>query len=84
MSKLLTANPDFVLFNGYANQCTYAPIHARAGQHMRIWVLDAGPSEPSAFHVVGVQFDTVFKEGAYQLTPGDAARGAEATLVADP
>lgn len=84
MGKLLAADPDFVAFNGYANQYTDAPIHVRAGQRVRIWVLDAGPSEPSAFHVVGVQFDTVFKEGAYQLTPGNTADGAAQELDLQP
>ncbi len=84
MSKLLAADPDFVVFNGYPNQYTDAPIHVRAGQRVRIWVLDAGPSEPSAFHVVGVQFDTVFKEGAYQLTPGNTADGAAQELDLQP
>ena len=84
MSRLLAADPDFVVFNGYANQYTYAPVHVRAGQRVRIWVLDAGPNEPSAFHVVGVQFDTVFKEGAYQLTPANAADGAAQELDLQP
>lgn len=84
MSKLLAADPDFVVFNGYANQYTDAPIHVRAGQRVRIWVLNAGPNEPSAFHVVGVQFDTVFKEGAYLLTRGNAADGAAQELDLQP
>jgi nitrite reductase (NO-forming) len=84
MDKLLAAEADFVVFNGYPNQYTYAPIHVRAGQRVRIWVLDAGPNQPSAFHVVGVQFDTVFKDGAYQLTPSDAAHGAAQELDLQP
>ncbi|NKQ52436.1 multicopper oxidase domain-containing protein [Amycolatopsis sp. K13G38] len=84
MSALLAANPDLVVFNGYADQYRDAPIHVRAGQRIRLWVLDAGPSEPSAFHVVGAQFDTVFKEGAYQLLPGNAANGAAQELDVQP
>jgi len=34
---------------------------------VRVWVLAAGPSRGSAFHVVGGQFDTVYDEGAYRL-----------------
>jgi nitrite reductase (NO-forming) len=37
---------------------------------VRIWVLDAGPNKASSFHVVGAQFDTVFKEGDYLLRDG--------------
>ena len=40
------------------------------GERVRIWVLDVGPSRPSSFHVVGGQFDTVYKEGTYLLRNG--------------
>jgi nitrite reductase (NO-forming) len=83
-SQLLAANPDLVVFNGYADQYRYAPIHVPVGQRIRLWVADAGPNEPTAFHVVGAQFDTVFKEGAYQLTPGNAADGAAQELDLEP
>jgi nitrite reductase (NO-forming) len=37
---------------------------------VRLWVLAAGPNVGSAFHVVGGQFHTVFKEGDYLLKDG--------------
>jgi nitrite reductase (NO-forming) len=43
-----------------------------------VWVLDAGPSENSAFHIVGTIFDTVFKEGAYLLRPDGSQGGSQA------
>ena len=53
---------------------------ARSGsspdERVRVWVLDAGPSENSAFHIVGTIFDTVFKEGSYLLQPGRAGGAA--------
>lgn len=84
MSQLLAADPNLVVFNGYANQYRYAPIHVPVGQRIRLWVLDAGPNEPSACHVVGAQFDTVFTEGAYRLQPGNAADGAAQELDLQP
>ena len=42
---------------------------------MRFWVLDAGPNQPSSFHIVGGQFDTVYLEGAYRLLAGRDAFG---------
>ncbi|QDZ16768.1 copper oxidase [Humibacter ginsenosidimutans] len=69
-AKLAAENPDLVVFNGYANQYVYRPIEVKAGQRVRIWVLDAGPNKASSFHVVGGQFDTVFKEGDYLLKNG--------------
>jgi nitrite reductase (NO-forming) len=38
---------------------------------VRIWLLNAGPSRATAFHVVGAQFDTVYREGAWDLRPSD-------------
>ena len=63
-------HPDLVVFNGYAEQYRFAPLEARVGERVRVWLLDAGPNRPSSFHVVGGQFDTVFIEGDYLLRDG--------------
>jgi nitrite reductase (NO-forming) len=47
-----------------------APIKVQPGERIRVWVLDAGPNIDSSFHIVGATFDTVFKEGRYELQPG--------------
>lgn len=78
--KVATERPDLVIFNGYANQYKYRPIAAKPGERVRIWVLDAGPNLPSAFHVVGTQFDTVYSEGAYRLTPNNPLAGGSQVL----
>lgn len=83
LSKMQDVRPDAVVFNGYANQYKFSPIQVEPGQRVRIWVLDAGPSENSSFHIVGTIFDTVFKEGAYELRP-DATRGGAQTLDLQP
>jgi len=74
---------DAVVFNGYVNQYQHEPIRVETGERVRVWLLDAGPSENSAFHIVGTIFDTVFKEGAYQLAP-DAGRGGAQVLDLQP
>ncbi len=74
---------DAVVFNGYVNQYMYRPIRVEPGQRVRVWVLDAGPSENSAFHIVGTIFDTVFKEGSYLLQP-DARQGGSQALDLQP
>jgi nitrite reductase (NO-forming) len=84
MTKMMTADADAVVFNGYVNQSKYAPIKVMPNERIRVWVLDAGPNENSAFHVVGTQFDTVFKEGAYLLRPDNAEHGASQTLDLQP
>ncbi|MFI1416709.1 multicopper oxidase domain-containing protein [Streptomyces sp. NPDC020731] len=78
--KVNAKEPDMVAFNGYANQYDHDPLTAGTGERVRIWVLTAGPNVPSAFHVVGGQFDTVFREGAYDLRPGGAERGGAQVL----
>lgn len=70
VDKVAAERPDAVVFNGYVNQYDHRPLTARAGERVRIWVLDAGPDRPTAFHVVGAQFDTVYVEGRYLLRPG--------------
>jgi nitrite reductase (NO-forming) len=57
--------PDFVVFNGVANQYLDDPIPVGTGETNRIFVLDAGPSIDSSFHIVGTIFDTVIKEGIH-------------------
>ena len=74
-AKIAAKTPDLMSFNGVAFQYALEPLAAKAGERVRFWVLDAGPSLPSSFHVVGLQFDTVFSEGAYLLGgPDDLGR----------
>jgi nitrite reductase (NO-forming) len=68
--KVAAEGPDLVVFNGYANQYAARPLPATTGDTVRIWVLDAGPNLGSAFHVVGGQFSTVYREGDYSLRDG--------------
>lgn len=78
-SKIERRAPDLVVFNGYANQYKYAPLKATVGERVRVWVLDAGIERSTSFHVVGGQFDTVWKEGQYLInraeTTGSQALG---------
>jgi nitrite reductase (NO-forming) len=63
--------PDFVVFNGVANQYKDNPIMVTTKGRVRVFVLDVGPNIDSSFHVVGTIFDTVTKEGI-QLVKGNA------------
>jgi nitrite reductase (NO-forming) len=65
------AAPDFVVFNGVANQYKDHPMEVGTGDRVRVFVLDAGPSVDSSFHVVGTIFSTVIKEGIH-LTAGNS------------
>jgi nitrite reductase (NO-forming) len=58
MAKMAEKNPDVIAFNGYANQYKDAPITVKKGEKVRMYVLNAGPSIWSAFHIIGTVFDT--------------------------
>ncbi len=45
--------PDWVTWNGYAGQYKTHPLTANPGDTVRFWVVDAGPSLNTEFHVVG-------------------------------
>lgn len=63
VEKMVAKQPDVIAFNGFASQYLEQPIAVRRGERIRIWVLNAGPSLPSYFHVIGAVFDRVWSEG---------------------
>ena len=70
--------PDFVVFNGVASQYVDAPLKVETGERVRIFVLDAGPSIDSSFHIVGTIFDTVTKEGIHLVKGNEGTWGSQA------
>ena len=83
LAKMQNVAFDAVVFNGYVNGYKNVPIRVEPNERVRAWVLDAGPSENSAFHIVGTIFDTVWKEGTYLLQP-DARRGGSQVMDLQP
>src|SRR6476659_10207277 len=53
MATAQRQQPDWVSWNGYAGQYVTHPLTADPGDTVRFWVVDAGPSFDTAFHVVG-------------------------------
>jgi nitrite reductase (NO-forming) len=80
LSKASAGNPapDFVVFNGVANQYKDNPIKVPTGGRVRVFVLDAGPNIDSSFHVVGTIFSAVTKEGIHLVTGNDGNWGSQA------
>ncbi|HET9103714.1 MAG TPA: multicopper oxidase domain-containing protein [Solirubrobacteraceae bacterium] len=85
MAKMTAENPDVIAFNGYANEYKYDPIPVPVNKPIRLYVLNAGPSKWSAFHVIGDLFDTVDQEGVVshgaQTVNLSPAMGAVMTLT---
>ena len=57
MDKARQTQPDWTTFNGYANQYVTHPLTADPGETTRFWVVAAGPTLDTNFHVVGTIFD---------------------------
>jgi nitrite reductase (NO-forming) len=70
--------PDFVVFNGVANQYLDNPIAVKTGGTVRVFVLNAGPSVDSSFHIVGTIFNTVVKEGVHLVPSNPGQYGSQA------
>ena len=55
--------PTIVAFNGHQRSLVDAPLAVQPGEKVRLYVLNAGPTDTSSFHIVGVIFDRVWYEG---------------------
>jgi nitrite reductase (NO-forming) len=71
--------PDWVTWNGYAHQYKEHPLTADPGDTVRFWVVDAGPSLDTAFHVVGTVFDRAWINQDVTSAP---QHGIQTALVA--
>lgn len=78
-AKSLKVQPDWVTWNGYAGQYKTHPLTAKPGQTVRFWVVAAGPSLDTAFHVVGTVFDRAWVNADLTSPP---QRGIQTALVA--
>ena len=71
--------PDWTTFNGYAGQYVTHPLTADPGDTVRFYVVDAGPSLTTAFHVVGTILDTAYVDG--DMNPAHALNGVQTVDV---
>ena len=63
MAKARAIMPDWTTFNGYANQYVTHPLTADPGETVRFYVVAAGPTLATDFHVVGTIFDRAWVNG---------------------
>ncbi|MDX6398789.1 MAG: hypothetical protein QOJ43_2197 [Gaiellaceae bacterium] len=63
LAKARAMMPDWTTFNGYANQYVTHPLTADPGETTRFWVVAAGPTLDTNFHVVGTIFDRAWVNG---------------------
>ena len=69
LTKANNMTPDWVTWNGYAHQYKEHPLTAMPGDTVRFWVVDAGPSLNTEFHVVGTILSHAWVESALRDTP---------------
>jgi len=79
MAKAHARQPDWMTFNGYSGQYVKHPLTAKPGELVRFWVVDAGPSIDTDFHIVGTIFDNAYPFA--DLTPGHAFHGVQTVTV---
>jgi nitrite reductase (NO-forming) len=63
MAKARAMQPDWTTFNGYANQYVTHPLTSKPGETVRFYVVAAGPTLDTNFHVVGTIFDRAWVNG---------------------
>ena len=63
MVKARQMTPDWVTWNGYAGQYVKHPFEAHPGHTTRFYVVDAGPSFDTDFHVVGTVLQRAWVNG---------------------
>ena len=79
MAKAHARQPDWMTFNGYSGQYVKHPLVAKPGELVRFWVVDAGPSLDTDFHIVGTILNTAYPFG--DMNPRDALRNVQTVTV---
>jgi nitrite reductase (NO-forming) len=69
MAKAHARQPDWMTFNGYAGQYVKHPLAANPGETVRFWVMDAGPSIDTDFHIVGTILNRAWVDAALTNEP---------------
>lgn len=83
LDKMAAVDPQYVVFNGGVDRYKTDPLVVAPNEPFRIWVLDAGPTLTTAFHVIGAMFNETHDTGnpanteyglqTYNIPPGGGA-----------
>jgi nitrite reductase (NO-forming) len=79
MAKAHARIPDWMTFNGYSGQYVKHPLTAKPGELVRFWVVDAGPSIDTDFHVVGTVLNAAYPFG--DMSPERALHNVQTVTV---
>lgn len=64
----ITNNPEYVFFNGYADQYWDHPLEARTNETVRVYYVNMGASPAYGFHIHGTIFDA-YPSGIWKNNP---------------
>lgn len=78
INKARESMPDYVTWNGSAMQYLRRPLAITVNQPVHVFVVNAGPSHFSAFHVIGTIFDKAFVDG----NPANELHGLQTMAIA--
>lgn len=83
LDRMLAVDPQYVVFNGKADQYKTTPLVVAPNEPFRVWVMNAGPTLDDAFHVIGTMFNETHDTGnpanteyglqTYNIPPGSGA-----------
>jgi nitrite reductase (NO-forming) len=59
----LLKQPTFVTFNGKFGQYVVHPLQVKAGEKIRLYVMNVGPNNATNFHIIGTILDKVWLDG---------------------
>lgn len=77
-----TWQPDYVFFNGYADQYWDNPLEVKTGELVRIYYIDMGAMPSYGYHIHGTIFNAIpsgiwqndpVKAQTWEVSPGNAA-----------
>jgi nitrite reductase (NO-forming) len=74
--------PNYMAFNGVPDQYERSPLQVNPGERLRLFVVNAGPNLESSFHIVGMIFNTVLKEGVALTRDNVGGYGSQAVDLA--
>ncbi|AIF82285.1 putative multicopper oxidase [Candidatus Nitrososphaera evergladensis SR1] len=64
----VTNNPEYVFFNGYADQYWDHPLEVKTNETVRVYYVNMGASPAYGFHIHGTIFDA-YASGIWENTP---------------
>lgn len=77
VESMMARKYKHVVFNGYVNKYVEKPLIAKPGELVRLYIVNIGPNNFSAIHVIGGIFESVYESG----NPANAMHGVQTWTI---